>query len=196
LTTPSGGPAPGGAGAPASDERRATAAGAVLVTVAVLIGLLLLAKGFSDDHGLASAAKATTTTTRPTSSSANTTSTTAVDPAAVHVLVANGSGVSGAASKTSQVLAGKQYPTPATGNASPTTTTAVYYLPGHQAEAKLVAQSLDLPAAVVQPMPNPKPVSDMQGSTVLVVIGSDGALNAVVNGNPTTTSSSSTTAKP
>ena len=195
MTTPSGGPS-SGAGAPAGDERRATAAGAVLVTVAVLIGLLLLAKGFSSDHGLSSGSKATTTTTRPTSNPADTTTTTAVDPASVHVFIANGSGVSGAAGRASQLLAGKQYPTPATGNASPTTTTSVYYLPGHELEAKLVAQSLDLPAAAVVPMPNPKPVSDLQGATVLVVIGSDGALNAVENGNPTTTASSTTTAKP
>jgi hypothetical protein len=167
----------------------------VLVTVAVLIALLLLAKGFSDDGGLSSKSAAhATTTTLSASNNHGTTTTTAVDPATVHVFVANGSGVSGAAGRTSQLLASKQYPTPATGNAPATTITTVYYQPGHANEAHLVAQSLDLPAASVAPMPNPPPVSNLQGATVLVVIGSDGALNAVENGNPTTTASTTTTA--
>ena len=111
----------------------------------------------------------------------------------MHVFVANGSGASGAAAKAGQVLAGKQYPTPGTGNAPTTATTNVFYTPGHVAQAQLVAKSLDLPVTAVAPMPNPPPVSDIGGATVLVVIGTDGALAAVEHGNPTTTASSTTT---
>ena len=197
MTSPGGGPAPA-AGPSVGDDRRATVAGAVLVIVAVVIGLLLLAKGFSDDGGfLSSSPKATTTTTTTrTSGSGATTTTAPIDPATVHVFVANGSGATGAAGKASQVLAGKGYPTPGTGNAPPTTTTAVYFTPGHVAQAQLVAKSLDLPASVVAPMPNPPPVTGIGGATVLVVIGSDGALAAVEQGNPTTTASTTTTSKP
>ena len=75
----------------------------------------------------------------------------------MHVFVANGSGESGAAAKAGQVLAGKQYPTPGTGNAPTTATTTVFYTPGHDAQAQLVAKSLDLPVTAVAPMPNPPP---------------------------------------
>jgi hypothetical protein len=176
------------------DDKRATVAGAVLVTVAVLLGLLLLAKGFSDDNGLLSTSKKSAATTTTLQHGTGTTTTTApIDPATVHVFVANGSGVTGAAGRTSQVLAGKQYPTPATGNAPTASATTVYYLPGNAAQAQLVAKSLDLPASTVQPMPSPPPVSNLNGATVLVVIGTDNALAAVESGNPTTTASTTTT---
>jgi hypothetical protein len=174
-------------------------AGAILVTVAVLVGLVLLAKGFSDDGGLASSAKKSTTTTQaghPSGGTKSTTTTAPIDPATVHVFVANGSGKSGAASKVSTVLAGKGYPAPGAGNAPTTTATMVYYVPGTVAQAQVVASSLGLPAASVAPMPSPAPVANLRGATVLVVIGTDGALDAVESGNPTTTAkSTSTTAR-
>jgi hypothetical protein len=171
-------------------------AGAVLVVVAVVIGLVLLAKGFSDDGGFLSTSKkssaGTTTTTLATGSHATTT-TEAVDPATVHVYVANASGKTGAAGKVSAVLAGKQYPAPAVGDATTTATTMVYYQPGNANQAQLVATSLGLPASSVAAMPSPPPVSNLGSATVLVVIGTDGALNAVESGNPTTTASTAST---
>ncbi len=99
------------------------------------------------------------------------------------------------------MLAGKGYPTPGTGNAPTASTTNVFYTPGHAAQAQLVAKSLDLPATAVAPMPNPPPVSNLGGATVLLVIGSDGALStAVEHGNPTTATvvpkATTTTKKP
>lgn len=132
MTAPSGA-APGSGGAsPLGEDRRATVAGALLVVAAVVIGLILLAKGFSDDGGFLSTSKKSsnashTTTTLP----GHATSTTeAVDPATVKIYVANASGKAGAATKVSTVLAGKQYPAPAVGNAATAATTMVYYLPG------------------------------------------------------------------
>ena len=170
----------------------------MLVGVAVLLGVLLLAKGFSDDGGfLSTSSKATTTTTVHHPSGNGVTTTTApIDPATVHVFVANGSGTTGAAGKASEVLAGKGYPTPGTGNAPTATATTVFYTPGHAAQAQLVAKSLDLPATAVAAMPNPPPVSGIAPATVLVVIGSDGALAAVEHGNPTTTGSTTTSSTP
>lgn len=195
MTAPSGGgPGSQGASAPGED-RRATVAGAVLVVVAVVIGLILLGKGFSDDGGFLSAGKKSsgTSATSTTTLSHSTTTTQAVDPATVKVYVANASGKSGAAGKVSAVLAGKQYPTPAVGDAATAATTMVYFLPGSEAQAQLVATSLNLPTTSVAPMPSPAPVASLGSATVLVVIGTDGALNAVESGNPTTTAPRSTT---
>ncbi len=196
MTAPSGaGSGPGGA-SPLGEDRRATVAGAILVVVAVAIGLILLAKGFSDDGGFLSTSKKSSSASHTTSTLAGhaTTTTEAVDPATVKIYVANASGKAGAATKVSTVLAGKQYPTPAVGNAATAATTMVYYLPGNAPQAQLVASSLDLPASSVAPMPSPAPVTSLGSATVLVVIGTDGALDAVESGNPTTTASTTTTA--
>ncbi len=202
MTAPTGaGPGSGGA-SPLGEDRRATVAGAILVTVAVVIGLILLAKGFSDDGGFLSTSKKSSSATTTTAAAGHATTTTeAVDPATVKIFVANGSGKAGAAGKVSTVLAGKQYPAPAVGNAATAATTMVYYLPGNAPQAQLVASSLGLPASSVAPMPSPAPVASLGSATVLVVIGTDGALDAVESGNPTTTASTApkattTTKKP
>jgi hypothetical protein len=193
LTAPGG----GAKAADPQDDRRATVAGAVLVAVAVLIGLLLLAKGLSDDGGLLSTskkAKSTASAGNTSSGGSHATTTTApIDPSTVHVFVANGSGKLGAAGKVGIVLAGKAYPTPQVGNAATTTKTMLYYTTGQAAQAQLVASSLGLPASSVAAMPSPSPVADLKGSTVLLVIGTDGALDAVESGNPTTTAAKATT---
>jgi LytR cell envelope-related transcriptional attenuator len=171
--------------------------GVILVTVAVIVGLVLLAKGFSDDGSFLSTGKKASSraTTVPSSATGtgSTTTTAPIDPATVHVFVANGSDKTGAASKVSTVLAGKGYPAPGAGNAATTTTTMVYFVAGAQAQAQVVASSLNLPATSVAPMPTPPPVANLHGATVLVVIGTDGALDAVESGNPTTTVKSPTT---
>ncbi len=155
--------------------------------------MILLAKGFSDDGGfLSTSKKSSSATTTTTAAGHATTTTEAVDPATVKIYVANASGKAGAASKVSTVLAGKQYPAPAVGNAATAATTMVYYLPGNAPQAQLVASSLDLPSSAVAPMPSPAPVASLGSATVLVVIGTDGALDAVESGNPTTTASTTT----
>jgi hypothetical protein len=45
-----------------------------------------------------------------------------------------------------------------------------------------------LDPAIVQPLPNPSPVTDLKGATVLVVIGTDGKLDKPTA--PTTTAPS------
>ena len=194
MTAPGGGA--GAAGTP-QDDRRATVAGAVLVSVAVLIGLLLLGKGLSDDGGLLSTSKKPKSTASAGGTSSGgthaTTTTAPIDPRTVHVFVANGSGKAGAAGKVGVVLAGKGYPVPQVGNAPTTVSTMVYYTTGQAAQAQLVASSLGLPASSVAAVPSPSPVADLKGSTVLLVIGTDGALDAVESGNPTTTAPKATT---
>ena len=196
MTAPAG-------GSPLGEDRRATVAGAVLVAGAVVIGLVLLGKGFSDDGGFLSTSKKSSSAsshTGTTTPAHATTTTEAVDPATVKIYVANASGKAGAAGKVSAVLAGKQYPAPAVGNAASAATTMVYYTPGAAPQAQLVASSLDLPSSSVAPLPSPAPVSNLGTATVLVVIGTDGALDAVESGNPTTTATTvakaTTTKKP
>jgi hypothetical protein len=175
------------------DERRATVIGAVLVLAALIIGGVLLAKGFGDDGGLV----ATGGSSDQVNDSGNqnedvpTTETTEVPITAanVKVFVANASGKKGAAGNVAAVLTEQGFPAPTTGNAASATATAIYVLPGDTGQGALVAADLGLDPAIVQPMPNPSPVTDLKGATVLVVIGTDGKLD-----NPTAPTTTATSA--
>jgi hypothetical protein len=189
VTEPSSPDAPRATPPEPVDERRATVIGAVLVFAALLIGVVLLAKGFSDDGGLVAASDksdqinagggqgsdvpATDTTVAP------------ISPATVRVFVANASGKKGAAGTVANVLTAQGFPAPATGNAPQTTASAIYVVPGDTGQGALVAADLGLDPSIVQPLPSPSPVTDLKGATVLVVIGTDGKLDAPTA--PTTT---------
>ncbi len=184
---------PDHSGAPHSepvDERRATVIGAVLVAAALIIGGVLLAKGFDDDQGFVTASDSADQAHsggNTQGSDVPTTDTTEaqVTPATVKVFVANGSGKKGAAGTVAQVLTDQGFPAPITGNAPQTTATAVYVVAGDTGQGALVATDLGLDPAIVQPLPNPSPVTDLKGATVLVVIGTDGKLDKPTA--PTTT---------
>lgn len=167
---------------PVDADPRARVWGAVLIVAAVLIGVILLWRGFSQEGGVvetASPGDETTTTTAgavplpesTTTSAAPTGSTN--PPAEVSVVVANGSGATGVAARNAERLAGSGYTTVATTNAPATTTSVAYYASGAEADAAAVAQALGI-TAPVQPMPTPPPV-ELDGATVLVVIGTDEA---------------------
>ena len=170
------------------DERRATVIGAVLVSVALLIGALLLAKGFSSDGGLVTASDQTDQINdNKQNADVPTTETTTVPitAATVKVFVANASGKKGAAGTVATVLTDQGFPAPVTGNAPQTAATAIYVLPGDTGQGALVATDLGLDPAIVQPIPSPSPVTDLKGATVLVIIGTDGKLDSPTA--PTTT---------
>jgi hypothetical protein len=179
VTEP-GGRTPPPAGPP--DDHRSTVAGAILVAFALLIGVVLLAKGFGDDGGL------TTTTTQsdqaagtgngqgfdvPTSTS---TTLAVVDPATVKVLVANGSGTKTGARKVADFLGTKGFAGVQLGNAPNQAASTVYVTAGNAAAGQAVAAALGLDPSVVTAMPTPAPVADLKGATVLVVLGTDGKL--------------------
>jgi hypothetical protein len=92
----------------------------------------------------------------------------------VPVLVANASGVSGAAAAiTSQLqVAGwnMQAPINATAHVS---TSSVYYVVGQKSAATGVAADLHLPASVVLPYTTAAPVTTIGTAEVLVVVGPD-----------------------
>ena len=171
---------------PDAEDPRTRTIGIVLIAVAVLIGVVLLAKGFSQEDGLVSTAapadERTTTTTQAaalpgdsgTEEETTTTTAAANAPANVSVLVANGSGKSGVAGTNADKLKTKGFTKVDTANASTTAKSTVYYASGAQADAQAVATALGLDPAAVAAMPSPPPV-DLKGATVLVVVGSDKA---------------------
>jgi hypothetical protein len=164
----------------------ATARGIALIAVAVVLGFVLLSSGLDDDTTVeaGSAENATTTTvaeggtdgSTPGSTTA-TTSATPKPPNEVRVLVANGSGVQGAAGTMNDAIKAKGYigldPKNAAGNVP---TTVVYFAEGYQREAAAVATAIGADPATVQAMPNPPPLEDpaaLQDANVLIVLGPD-----------------------
>lgn len=110
---------------------------------------------------------------------AGATSTTSVPgarpPADVSVLVANGSGVSGAAGELTDRVGEAGYETAQPANIRDDGTvrgSTVYYAEGYAAEANALAATLTPPPPVA-PMPDPAPVDDLRGATVLLVVGPD-----------------------
>jgi hypothetical protein len=156
------------------------ARGIALIVAAVLLGVILLRATDSpepfanvdtaevdDDQG-------TTVTTDPT---APTTTPTTVQPAhnsaEVTVLVANGAGIPGLASKVADQLKGANYIVAEPGNTkAPADESAVFFTPGYEADAAAIAALLSPPPKVA-PLPDPPPVDDMKSAPVLVVAAAD-----------------------
>ena len=153
------------------------ARGIGLIVVAVVLGLVLLR---ATDSPEPFEPKVTSTAERPEGTpgdededATTTTVAQARNPAEVSILVANGSGVTGAGGRITETLGGSNYvlkdPTNTT---SPAETSAVYFVEGYEADAKAVAQLLTpVPAAL--PMPDPVPVKDLAGANILVVVAAD-----------------------
>jgi hypothetical protein len=153
------------------------ARGALLVAVAVIIGIVLLQAiddgndGPVGDGGASSTTSTSTATSTDTSGGSSTTSTTkaaVLPPAQVTARVLNGSGTSGAAGTLTNTLKAKGYKTLVASDASPRTGTVVYAKSGRTAECTTLAQSV--PNSKVQPMPTPVPGG--QDADCIVVIGS------------------------
>lgn len=174
---------------PVPDDSGQVVRGAVLIAVAVVLGFILLAYGFPSADETVSASSdgsipVDDTVLDSTIDGTGATTTTAGSgearpPAEVTVLVANGSGVSGAAGEFTGTLNADGYVTaePANADRKDYTTTVVYYVGEEQAEAAQVATALGLDPAAVEPMPDPPPTEDgdLRNSTVLVILGTDQA---------------------
>jgi LytR cell envelope-related transcriptional attenuator len=180
-------------------------AGLVLVLF-VVATVLLLASIHPSPAAVPSNAVAATTTSTTTSTASSTvsstthpgtkhhgsTTTTTIPPrppANVPVLVANGSGVTGAAAAFSARLQSAGWSTlPPTNATVHVPTSHVYYLAGQQTAAAAVATTLHLPTSSVAPYTTAAPVSTIGTADVLVVIGPDIASSSSVGTAPTTTS--------
>ena len=103
--------------------------------------------------------------------------------------MANASGKKGAAGTVASVLTDQGFPAPSHRERRPDhehrRSTSC---PGDTGQGALVATDLGLDPAIVHPMPSPAPVTDLKGATVLVIIGTDGKLDAPTA--PTTTATS------
>ena len=182
-----GGPA-GGPGGPGGPAGNAGARGALLLAVAVVLGIVLLQQF---DSGIDTGGQVATDATVPADEEDETTTTrrvglTTVPPTTattaparakgdVRVLVANGSGIRGLAATTSTYLRGLGWATLTPVDAtSQVDKTAIQFAEGYEAEGREVAANLSLPAAVVARMASP-PVAaaDLGDAKVIVVLGTD-----------------------
>ena len=168
--------------------------GAVLLTVAVLLGVVLL--NAADDPGPDRVVAA-----RDDDSPSPTTSTTPVTtavtiplrpPAEVKVLAANGTTVKGVARKVTDQLKAGGWNVLAPTDSRPAAASAVYFTGDYQREAGAVAEALGLAATVVGPLPVPPPLTDARGANVVVVVGPDLA-ERVAATSPSTTAAAGAT---
>jgi hypothetical protein len=89
------------------------------------------------------------------------------------VLVANTTGIAGAAGSITELLAGGGYQTVDPTNAEdPRDTTVVLFLEGFEREAAELAQALADPPTEIEPLPDPPPV-DPAGAQLVVMLGND-----------------------
>jgi hypothetical protein len=180
-----------GSGAGASLKNAGTGRAVLVLAIAVVLGITLLHELDNAPAGASNLASATTkakahNTTPAANAVPSTTTLPARSPAEVKVLVANGVGVNGAASKVAGRLQPIGYQLVKPGNTiNKSTTSSVQYTPGYQAEAQALATSLNIPSASVQPIATPSPVTDLQGANVIVVVG-DELANGGTSANGTT----------
>ena len=187
---------------------------ALLVGVAVAIGLLMLWKGLDDspvaadrqapaitddvtdaDPGTGGADPAVVTTepvargeadadaVAPTSAVPTTTealfTTPTHYPNEVKILVANGSGVSGAAGKVTDLLSPLGWTMESPANADKTGTTRVYYRNGYQADARKIVEHFGEIPSLLEKMPTgglevPAKAEDrVANANIVVILGSD-----------------------
>jgi len=175
-------PAPGAQQPPDRGHRMPIDRAVILLGLFILATVLLLGQ----IHATPAASTATsggspttattvpgaTTTTRPPTTT--TTSPVKIKPTTAPVLVANASGVPGAAATITNQLQVAGYnvqaPINATANVS---TSAVYYVVGKKAGAIQVAATLHIPASAVLPYTTAAPVSTIGTAEILVVVAPD-----------------------
>jgi hypothetical protein len=155
-----------------------------LIATAVAIGLLVLRNGFDQpDSG-----GAEVTVTTPSGDAAadgdagegdgdGATATTAppvTRPASeISVLVANASGVQGAAGDLTDSIANGGYVTTEPANApAEVPATQVFFAPGFDADAVALADQIGVPAAQVAPLADPPPL-DVGTAQILILLGPD-----------------------
>ena len=136
----------------------------MLIGVAVVIGIVLLQVV---DNG-APVGGGTTSGTQPHSGT-TTTGSGARTPQDVHVVVLNGSGVSGAASTLTNKLRGLGYNTGIPGNAPIQTGTTITCKAGFEKELAVLAGPDIVGTATTIPFPNPAPAEAANMDCIIIV---------------------------
>jgi hypothetical protein len=170
--------------------------GAILIAVAFIVGLILLQKTDKTPKVVRTTPSATPTTSPNILVPTTSTSLGGHAPSSVKVLVANGTNTPGAASRVVPPLTSAGYnvlaPTDATKavKASNLRQSVVYYTPGYDLDAKIIATHLTLQLSAVQALPTTAPVANTQGANVIVVVGPD--LAGASSGTATTVHTATT----
>lgn len=190
-------------GAPAGGVSISTSLSVIVAAIAVLLGFLILRDvnrerdGVDFDAGVEVPTDTGVTTGESTTVPAGTTS---VDRSSFKVLVANASGVSGSAADMTTALQAQQFVVTQPLNADPNfgkqTTTIVYYVPGFEAQATLVADILG--GVQILPVGTPPPVEggSLGEAVVLVLLGTDLAGKLLPGALPAATPATTTTTLP
>lgn len=154
--------------------------GAGVVAVAVVIGALLMPSATRAPLDVATASQSTPTTTSPTTTTPRARSTTTTQAtivpgaSSIHVLVVNGTSITGLAGGTSTYLHSRGFLTlPASNATTKVTGTQVYAVSGPSSAATSVTNALGLTASTIQPTTAVAPVHSTAGANVVVVAGPD-----------------------
>jgi hypothetical protein len=167
--------------------RSSPARGVALIATAVVLGLFIVRSGFEDDTAASGETPATEgtetggSTTAPPAGGGGEGGATTTAPAAqarpaaeVTVLVANASGVSGAAGELTTAIADEGYQTVPGTNAPPESdpaTTQVLHIAGFEQEGAALAGAIGATGGA-SAMADPPPV-ELGGAQILVILGTD-----------------------
>jgi preprotein translocase subunit SecG len=151
--------------------------GVVLVVVAFVVGLLLLIAGGGTGAAVKTGGSGGTTDGSGTETAKTTTTAPpATTPAAnLLVVVGNGSGKSGRAKKTADILVAKGYVNTSAVDGQATQISQVFFIPGAADDANAIAAALGFRPDQVKAMPAPIPLKnpDIGGARVVVLVGPD-----------------------
>lgn len=147
--------------------------GALLLAVAVALGIVLLQAADDPPPGqdVTAGRNPGGTTATTTAPEAPTTTLPLRPPAQVKVVVVNGSGVAKAAANTSTRLEPAGYNLLAPVDGTTAEASSVFFTPGFEREAAEIATQLELPADAAKAMPDPPPVADLREANVVVHVG-------------------------
>ena len=187
-------------GTPAGGVSISTSLSVIVAAIAVLLGFLIL-RDVNRDQGDVSFDGGTEIPTDTGIAGSESTLAPVVTPApdrtGFKVLVANASGVSGTAGQMTTALQAEQFVVAAPVNADPSlgklAVTIVYYVPGYESQATLVADVLC--GVQILPLPSTPTVEggSLSEAVVLVMLGTDLAGKLLPGALPAATPESTTT---
>lgn len=172
--------------------------GAVLLAVAVVLGIVLLNAADDTPTGVSAGGSATTSTTGRTSTTAAPTTIATLPqktPAEVKLIAGNGTDVKGVARKATDELKAAGYNVLSPVDAPKVPVSAVYYVGEYSREAAAVAAQLGLPATTVAPVPTPPPLADSRGANVVLIVGPELAQRYASTTTTTKAAASTTTTR-